>query len=245
MAFSDFDTYSNTNWNSYSSTPNTGSSEIYNGTLTSPTGSAGLVARKYAISIPNRGTVLTDAYVENTLNSSAASGLFFPTPSTRAISVNAWMRATPGGFSSFLNNSNFFTSGLMCKGYRTSTLETAGYRLAFSNRSGFGLYLYERSPRNNDISSFICDGTYNPNQWYRIRMDVLPRSEKDQIFAYVHNGTSWDEVGFLERRRLDVGYAVWDNTSYRTGFYTHVATYSQAGSLTMYLDKFEAHSILV
>lgn len=83
----------------------------------------------------------------------------------------------------------------------------------------------------------ICSGSYALDQWYEIRMDVIPNGPTQKtINAYVKNGVLWDLVGTLVVLSTD---SYWASTGY-CGVQSMLAGETTM-TYRMYIDDFKAY----
>lgn len=134
--------------------------------------------------------------------------------------------------------------------YQSGTTSTVGVRLALyvgqgrhsTNASGAGA----NEPNNN--LEFVCSGTYTTNQWYHIRLDVIPLSlSSKRLVTYTSSddGATWDNVGEVDILESDTSR--WRNSG-RVGFISGRYRYDfddgatdRIHNATFYIDNFKIY----
>lgn len=265
MAFSDFlihsATYSQTLNAATFSEPISGTA-ILNSTLSSP-----LTGSTYCRQFDRQIDIITGFGSNHArsnhifITSSVSGGVFVDTNNSYSLSLRAKIRQT------FLSRTS--TNGLsdigLCgysplpSGSNNINLN-AGYLLSFYSKdsatSGLNLRLIATVGQSdtNDLNAFypdnnakivVCSGSYSTDQWYHVRMDIIPLSlTQKRLLAYTssNDGSTWTEIG-----NMVVDSSI-DGTNFRNsgynGFYLY--DFASGGSpssnhYSAYIDKFEAY----
>lgn len=180
-------------------------------------------------------------------------GYYIGLDNTTAISLRAWVRVggiVANGQSQIVLFSHmdepwksFDKDAFVAYGLKFGTIENDGYaslglRIASRDVDGYVVPGYE------DV---VCTGTYHPDVWYRIRLDVIPiGAAEDRLNAYVGSGLTdaetWTPVGDLTIPSGSDAYRekLWKN---RIGFY--VATQNEGtspDSTKYYIDRFQVRT---
>lgn len=200
-----------------------GRSELHTN-LSNPLTGEGVFCREYAIATPGVNSGVLAA-----LKSAFDGGSFFGVPSTKKLSVRAWLRiGTP--------STTDFHDGSMGISIKTQIIDNArrisGYSAVIGEIDGVGnsASLALRLVTNNGsavsfpafpdiIPSFII----LKDVWYKIRLDVTPTgTTSDLIELFTGTGVTGGEIWTLRASRTllnsDDPYVAWGGAR-RTGYY--------------------------
>jgi len=201
----------------------------------------------------------TTANLQFLLNSSGLGAPLHGISNTKAISLRCWVRSATVAFSTSHGSSH----GICAKAtVATGAGEAfAGYRLRLGNIIGGASGVGRSSLRALRLSALTsagafgtfttdvqCSGTYNPNTWYMIRLDVIPIGGVvgDRLTAYTSpdGGGSWSQVGTLDVRDESTGYRPWGDTSNRFGVYGAQSSITSSGTYVNngYIDGFHVRT---
>jgi len=258
VAYWDFDLYQNAGGTTplvWQGGPS-GLAEV-NSLLTNPLTTENYYCRQFFASPVNNNR---SGNTQHLLKATAADNQFDAIPSTKSVSLRAWVRYSTGttdtwsasniglcAKSSIISSTQgeaFAAYKLRLGGVGSTTTGTTrssqvNLRLSVTNSSGF------LSDAANEI---ICTGIYDRNVWYKIRLDIIPISgdTADRLVAYTGVGPTgsevWTQVGQLDILDTDTTYRAWGNSLFRYGYYAahNFSANSSATNINVYIDRFQA-----
>lgn len=212
--------------------------------LSSPLTGEGSYCREFNLSSG------TNARFMATVKTTYDGGSLVEIPDTKAISVRAWVRGSNIGAS---NNGVFIGAKMDPVNSFAGSANDApyGYFLGIgdSNLSGTGdflkLALYRRRTGDNSGNTSInitpTAGLFVDNEWYKIRMDVVPIGPvEDRIDVYTGTGATGSETWTLEHQQTAVNtdpyYIPWAQSGAgRVGFVGHC----NGTTISHYIDRFQ------
>lgn len=184
----------------------------------------------------------------------ALSGAFDSVPSSKAVSLRAWVRAD-----GLAQSNEGFSAGIVAKALPNDGTNAgdafAGYKLKIgtmavpgSGPSSFELRLQAARGDGTDgtAATVVCSGSYAFGAWYKLRLDVIPQGNgADLLVAFTGAGATgsevWTEVGRLTVLSTDSNFLPWAQSASRFGFYSSIYSISgRTKTYSGYFDRFLA-----
>jgi len=255
MAYTDYDVeYSQYNEGGIQNQPD--ANAYFNSSLANPLTTTGSYCRQH-FHTPAGGFVREkNACLRRWIKATIASGAFVNTPSTKSISLRTRVRWSHTGAVDPVPFGGLYGSQ-SCIGVAafapiaSSVNAGGGYELMLQNagtpgavrlvlRAGPALASRIDGDQNVQV---VCTGSYSPDLWYHIRMDVIPNGPNQKtITAHTSSddGDSWIQVGSMVFQSTDG--SLWLTTG-RCGFVSMHANNLSPGNAPQslhYIDDFEA-----